>query len=84
MSHWIELMMASLPTPRRIDLATAEMEADLAAMKKAGAAVKVFYKQLTPAQQAVFDRQTLQSGEGQDGEPGGDQGGSDVPPPPNF
>lgn len=74
-------MLASLNTPRRIDLVTAEMEADLAAMKKGGAAVKAFYKQLTPAQQAIFDRQTLQAGEGQGAGQDGDPGGDDMPPP---
>jgi predicted outer membrane protein len=59
-------MMASLPTPRRIDLINAEMEADVATMRQQGEAVKAFYATLTPDQQHVFDRETLPR-PGQDG-----------------
>jgi hypothetical protein len=51
-------MMQTLPTPRRIDLITAEMEQDMAAMRRQGQAVKAFYAQLTPAQQRTFDTMT--------------------------
>ena len=54
-------MMASLTTPRRIDLINAEMESDLAMMRREGEAVKAFYNQLSADQQRTFDRQTLQS-----------------------
>lgn len=52
-------MMANLPTPRRIDLINAEMEANIQTMRHQGEAVKVFYATLTPDQQRVFDNQTL-------------------------
>jgi hypothetical protein len=58
-------MMAKLPTPRRVDLINAEMEQDLASMRRQGEAVKAFYAQLTPQQQSTFDRITAQAqGEG--------------------
>lgn len=53
-------MMRTLPTPRRIDLINAEMEADMVAMRRQGDAVKAFYAQLTPAQQRTFDAITYQ------------------------
>jgi hypothetical protein len=52
-------MMANLPTPRRIDLINAEMEANIQTMRHQGEAVKAFYATLTPDQQRVFDSQTL-------------------------
>ena len=52
-------MMATLPTPRRIDLINAEMQADLDLMQKQGEAVKSFYATLTPEQRLTFDRQTM-------------------------
>jgi murein L,D-transpeptidase YcbB/YkuD len=54
-------MMQSLPTPRRIDLIEAEMEADMTAMRRQGQAVKAFYAQLSPAQQRTFDVLTYQA-----------------------
>jgi len=60
-------MMAGLPTPRRIDLLDANMQADLEVMHHQGEATKVFYATLTPEQQKVFDRQTLPAPGGQDG-----------------
>ena len=57
-------MLPSLPTPRRIDLITAAMQQDLSSFQRQGQAVKAFYNVLTPQQQAVFDRQTLQLGQG--------------------
>jgi hypothetical protein len=53
-------MIPTLTTPRRIDLMLAAMEQDLAAFHRQGEAVKAFYAQLSPDQQRVFDRQTLQ------------------------
>ena len=62
-----QMMMASLPTPRRIDLLDANMQADLEVMHRQGEATKAFYATLTPEQQKVFDRQTLPVPGGQDG-----------------
>jgi hypothetical protein len=56
-----QAMMPTLPTPRRIALMDATLEQDLADLRREGQAVIAFYGHLTPAQQAVFDRQTLQS-----------------------
>ena len=61
-----QMMMASLPTPRRIDLLDANMQADLEVMHRQGEATKAFYATLTPEQQKVFDRQTLPAPSGQD------------------
>lgn len=61
-------MMAKLPTPRRVDLINAEMAEDMASMRRQGEAVKAFYAQLSPQQQATFDRITAQTQGGQ-GEP---------------
>ena len=62
-------MMAKLPTPRRVDLINAEMEQDMAAMRRQGEAVKAFYAQLTPQQQSTFDRITSQAqGQGEGGQ----------------
>jgi hypothetical protein len=55
------MMMATLPTPRRIDLVNAEMSEDLAEAHRQGEAVKAFYASLTPDQQRTFDHETLQS-----------------------
>jgi hypothetical protein len=52
-------MMATLRAPQRVDLATANLEADLDALRARGAALKAFYAGLTPAQQLIFDRETL-------------------------
>jgi hypothetical protein len=54
-------MLPSLPTPRRIALIAATMDADAADFRKQGAAVTAFYSQLTPAQRRTFDAQTLPS-----------------------
>jgi hypothetical protein len=81
-------MMATLPTPRRIDLIDAEMREDMATMHRQGEAVKAFYAALTPDQQRTFDHETASQGEGPGDE---DQGGgqnrlhqpadSSLPPP---
>lgn len=60
-------MMPKLTTPRRVDLINAEMEQDMAAVRRQGEAVKAFYAQLTPQQQSAFDRLTAQAQGG--GEP---------------
>ncbi len=54
-------LMATLPTPRRVDLINAEMEEDAAAVRHQGEAVKAFYVSLSPDQQRAFDRQTVPS-----------------------
>jgi len=61
------MMMATLPTPRRVDLVNAEMSEDLATTRRQGEAVKAFYAGLTPDQQRTFDHETLQSGKGAGG-----------------
>lgn len=63
------MMMATLPTPRRIDLITAEMEDDMAAMRRQGEAVKSFYNRLTPIQQRAFDARTAPQAGEPDGPP---------------
>jgi hypothetical protein len=52
-------MLPRLTAPQRVDLSIAEMRADLETLRQRGAALKVFYAALTPAQRAIFDRQTL-------------------------
>ena len=61
------LMLANLPTPRRVDLIDAEMQEDLATLRRQGQAVKSFYAVLTPAQQHTFDQQTLPNARGGSG-----------------
>jgi hypothetical protein len=78
-------MMPSLPTPRRVDLINAEVDAEAAMVHRQGNAVKAFYASLTPDQQRTFDRQTaIQSGgqaQGQGGPPLGRPSSSSLPPP---
>jgi periplasmic protein CpxP/Spy len=52
-------MLPGLTAPQRVDLSIAAMEADLDSFRARGRALKAFYATLTPAQQRVFDRQTL-------------------------
>lgn len=59
-------MMPGLTTPRRVDLLSAEMEAETAAMRRQGQAVKTFYYQLTPEQQRTFDAQTYRQPKNKD------------------
>ncbi len=51
-------MMPDLHAPQRVDLSIAEMQADLDTLRQRGVALKTFYGALSPAQQAVFDRET--------------------------
>jgi hypothetical protein len=51
-------LLPTLPTPRRIALIEATMSQDIADFHRQGEAVIAFYNQLTPDQQAIFDRQT--------------------------
>ena len=79
-------MMPTLPTPRRVDLVNAEVDADAALVHRQGAAVKAFYDSLTPAQQHAFDRQTAQAQGGeQQQQPGpsrlGRPASDNLPPP---
>ena len=62
-----EMMMPTLTTPRRIDLIEANMQADFDLMHRQGEATKAFYDRLSPAQQRVFDTQTLPPPQIQDG-----------------
>lgn len=48
----------TLPTPRRLALVRAQMQADLTAFDRTARAVEAFYATLTPEQQATFDRET--------------------------
>lgn len=59
--HATQQLLPTLPTPRRIALIDATMEQDLVDLRRQGQAVDVFYNQLTPQQQQVFDRQTLRT-----------------------
>jgi hypothetical protein len=51
-------MAPRLPTPRRLALIRAQMQADLATFDHDAQAVTAFYTALTPDQQQAFDRQT--------------------------
>jgi len=53
-------LLATLPTPRRVELINAEVDEDAAAVHRQGVAVKAFYAGLSPDQQRTFDRQTAQ------------------------
>lgn len=78
-------MLPTLPTPRRVDLIDAQVDADAAMVHRQGAAVRAFYTSLTPDQQRAFDRQTAAQGN----QPQQQQGGSrlnapaanNLPPP---
>jgi len=58
-----QMLLPTLTTPRRIDLLDAEMDADMAAMRRQGEAVKAFYAALTPMQQRAFDAATAPDSE---------------------
>lgn len=53
-----EAMLPRLPTPRRLAMIHAEMQADLADFDRSAQAVSAFYSVLTPDQQRIFDEQT--------------------------
>jgi periplasmic protein CpxP/Spy len=53
-----EDMLPTLTAPQRVDLSIAVMQADLDTLRRRGAALKTFYATLTPAQKAIFDRET--------------------------
>ena len=52
--------MARMSAPQRIDQTISMMREDLDGMQRRGAALKTFYATLSPQQQRVFDRETLQ------------------------
>ena len=54
-----EQMLPKLHAPQRIDLSMAAMRAQLEAMERRGKLLKALYAALTPAQQTIFDRETL-------------------------
>jgi hypothetical protein len=54
-------LLPQLPTPRRIALIEATMDADRADFQREGQAVTQFYGRLTPDQQRTFDLETAQS-----------------------
>ena len=56
-------MLTTLPAPRRVDLSIAVARSDLESLERRGAALKAFYAQLTPTQQATFDRETARQRE---------------------
>lgn len=60
-----EARMPDLTGPQRMDLAISMAEQDLAGMRRRGDALKTFYAGLSPQQQHVFDRDTLQPPPGQ-------------------
>jgi hypothetical protein len=60
-------MLPGLTAPQRVDLSIAAMEADLDGFRERGRALKAFYATLTPAQQKVFDRETLPREQAQGG-----------------
>jgi len=53
-----QALLPTVPTPQRIALVDAQMQADLDAIRKQGEAVKAFYAALDPVQKRVFDAQT--------------------------
>ncbi len=55
-----EQRMPGMTGPQRMDLAISMAEQDLAGMRRRGDALKAFYATLSPQQQRVFDRDTLQ------------------------
>ncbi|CAN5363050.1 hypothetical protein BH09PSE2_BH09PSE2_09190 [soil metagenome] len=57
-------LVPTLPTPRRLALIRAQMQADLEAFDRNATAVQTFYALLTPDQQATFDRMTQAQGAG--------------------
>jgi protein CpxP len=74
-----EQLLPELPTPRRIALIEATMAADQADFHRQGLAVTRFYEQLSPAQQRIFDGETLAK-PGQGGAGGGPGAALKAPP----
>ncbi|HZC16840.1 MAG TPA: Spy/CpxP family protein refolding chaperone [Caulobacteraceae bacterium] len=55
-----QTLLPQLKTPRRIALIEATMAQDVSDLRRQGEAVVAFYNQLTPDQQAIFDKETQQ------------------------
>jgi hypothetical protein len=55
-----QMLMPTLPTPRRLALIRAQMQSDMAVFEQNSQAVLAFYAALSPEQQRVFDRETSQ------------------------
>ena len=53
-----QMMMPTLPTPRRLALMKAQMQSDLVNFDRDAQAVTTFYGQLSPEQQHTFDVKT--------------------------
>ena len=90
--------MPRMTGPQRIDVAIHMAERDLDTMRRQGDALKTFYAALSPQQQRVFDRDTLeqpdqgqgnyqgqyQGGQGQGGYQGNYPSQGGYPPPRNY
>lgn len=88
-----EQRMPRMNGPQRMDMAIHMAERDLDNLRRQGDALKAFYAQLSPQQQRIFDRDTLQPPDqgpqqgGYQGQQGGYQGGyqnQGYPPPRNY
>jgi hypothetical protein len=55
-----QMLMPTLPTPRRLALIRAQMQSDMAVFELNSQAVLAFYAALGPEQQRIFDRETAQ------------------------
>lgn len=53
-----QMLMPTLPTPRRLALMRAQMQSDLVVFEHDAQAVNAFYEQLSLDQQRIFDSQT--------------------------
>ena len=56
----LQQRMARMTGPQRTDMAIHMAERDLDSMRRQGDALKTFYAGLSPPQQRVFDRDTLE------------------------
>lgn len=62
-------LLPLVPTPRRIALIEATLAQDAVDFRRQGAAVTAFYGKLTPAQQKIFDQDTVSQSQGSDPRP---------------
>jgi protein CpxP len=53
-----QMLMPTLPTPRRLALIRAQMQNDMDVFEQNARAVNAFYMGLNPEQQRIFDRET--------------------------
>ena len=53
-----QMLMPTLPTPRRLALIRAQMQSDMEVFDQNARAVMAFYSGLSPEQQRVFDTET--------------------------